>query len=430
MIGVVVSGVFLLCVMLGVGVWIGLALMAVGTGTLLVFRDIDVATFLAGDIWRGLNSPELAALPLFILMGEILFRTRVASDMVTALARFMRPIPGQLLHINIIGCTMFAAVSGSSVATTATVGRITLNELDARGYDRNLSIGSLCGAGTLGFLIPPSLILIIYGVLSNTSILDLFIAGVIPGVMLAGAYILYIAVRLSLNPALGPKVVPNDSESENVPILVSALRLLPVFGLILAVIGSMYTGLVGPSEAATVGVLGSFIIAFAQKSLNVSSVIDAFMGTVKTSAMIGLIIAGAFFLSKAMAIFTIPQAIAAGIASLDLSPFLLILFLLLFYVVLGMFLDGLSIIVMTLPIALPLVTGAGFDPVWFGIFLVIVVEMSQITPPIGFNLFVVQGLTGEPIAKIAKASLPFFLILAAMVVLITLLPEIILAPIG
>ncbi|UTW55558.1 TRAP transporter large permease [Kordiimonas sp. SCSIO 12610] len=428
MIGIIISGVFLLFVMLGVGVWVGLALMSVGAGTLFVFRDIDVATFLAGDIWRGLNSPELAALPLFILMGEILFRTRVASDMVQALARFMRPIPGQLLHINIIGCTLFAAVSGSSVATTATVGRITLNELDARGYDRSLSIGSLCGAGTLGFLIPPSLILIIYGVLSNTSILDLFIAGIVPGALLAGAYILYIAIRLFLNPDLGPKVVP-DENKDDVSIWISLSRLLPVLGLIVAVIGSMYAGFVGPSEAATVGVLGSFLIALSQKSLSMTSIIEAVMGAVKTSSMIGLIIAGAFFLSKAMAIFTIPQAIAGGIAALELSPFLLILILLVFYIILGMFLDGLSIIVMTLPIALPLVTAAGFDPVWFGIFLVIVVEMSQITPPIGFSLFVVQGLTGEPISKIARASVPFFLILAAMVLLITALPQIILWPV-
>jgi tripartite ATP-independent transporter DctM subunit len=426
MIGVLASGIFLLIVMLGVGVWVGLALMSVGAGSLLVFRDIDVAAFLAGDIWRGLNSPELAALPLFIFMGEILFRTRVASDMVTALARFMQPIPGQLLHINIIGCTLFAAVSGSSVATTATVGRITLSELDARGYDRSLSIGSLCGAGTLGFLIPPSLILIIYGVLSNTSILDLFVAGIVPGAILAGAYILYIAVRLQLSPELGPKIVLDDKASSTRPLWRSATQLLPVLGLIITVIGSMYAGFVGPSEAAVVGVVGSFLIALLQRSLTLPSLIEALMGTGKTSAMIGLIISGAFFLSKAMAIFTIPQAIAGGIAALELSPFFLIIMLLLFYVVLGMFLDGLSIIVMTLPIALPLVTGAGFDPVWFGIFLVIVVEMSQITPPIGFNLFVVQGLTGEPIAKIARASLPFFLILAGMVLLITIVPEIIL----
>jgi tripartite ATP-independent transporter DctM subunit len=426
MIGVIISGLFLLAVMLGVGVWVGLALMSVGAGTLLMFRDIDVATFLAGDIWRGLNSPELAALPLFILMGEILFRTKVASDMVQALSRFMRPIPGQLLHINIIGCTLFAAVSGSSVATTATVGRITLDELDKRGYDRSLSLGSLCGAGTLGFLIPPSLILIIYGVLSNTSILDLFVAGVIPGVMLAGAYILYIALKLSFNPSLGPtnEILPEQDGS----VWRSLLRLLPVFGLITVVIGSMYAGLVGPSEAATVGVLGSFLIALLQRSLTLPSIMDALMGAVKTSAMIGLIVAGAFFLSKAMAIFTIPQAIAGAIAAFDLSPFLLILMLLVFYIVLGMFLDGLSIIVMTLPIALPLVMAAGFDPIWFGVFLVIVVEMSQITPPVGFNLFVVQGLTGEPIAKIARASVPFFLILAGMVILITLVPDIILWP--
>lgn len=424
MTGLVAASLFLLIALLGLGVWVGLALMGVGAASLLVFRDLDVAAFLAGDIWRGLNTPELSALPLFILMGEILHRTRIASDMFTALSPWVRRVPGQLMHLNVIGCTLFAAVSGSSAATTATVGRITLGELEKRGYDRDLAIGSLCGAGTLGFLIPPSLILIVYGVLSSTSIIDLFIAGIVPGLMLALGYMLYIAVR-----APRPVAADTDSDAVSWGAKLSGLgRLLPVVLLIILVIGSMYAGIAGPSEAATIGIAGALVIAAWQRVLTAATLVDALMGTVRTASMVGLIVAGAFFLSKTMAIFGLPQAAAALIAGLDLPPIGLILLLMLLYIVLGMVLDGLSIIVMTLPIALPLVVGAGFSPVWFGIFIVAVVEMSQITPPIGFNLFVVQGLTGEPISRVARASLPFFTIIAALVVAITLFPEIVTWP--
>lgn len=416
MIAVVSTMVFLFIVLLGAGFWIGLTLLAVGAGSLALFRDSDVGAFLAGDMWRSLNAPELAALPLFILMGEILYRTKLADMLFAGLTPWLGGLRGGLLHTNVVACTLFAAVSGSSAATTATVGRITLKQLEQNGYDRDLALGSLCGAGTLGFLIPPSIILIVYGVLADTSIIDLFIAGIVPGLVLAGAYMVYIAI------VSGSAQQHRAGWGERV----KALRQLgPVAGLILLVIGSMYAGFAGPTEAAAVGVFGALTITLFQRSASLSGLASALMGTVRTCAMIGLVVSGAFFLSKVVAIFQLPQAAAEAVGALGLSPTGLIMLLLILYIVLGMVLDGLSIIVMTLPIALPLVQNAGFDAVWFGIFIVIVVEMSQITPPVGFNLFIVQEMTGETIARIAKASLPFFLIIAALVALMTVFPGLI-----
>lgn len=412
----------LLFFLLATGLWVGLALLGTAVISLEFTRDMNVAAFLAGDIWRSLNAAELAALPLFIWMGEILFRTKVSNAFFEGLSPFIRRLPGQHLHVNILGCTLFAAASGSSAATTATIGRITLDELEKRGYDKDLAMGSLCGAGTLGFLIPPSIILILYGILADVSIIDLFIAGLLPGLLLSAAAMAYIAIRTSTHPRLTPESkITSDTLSKRQ----AAKALLPVIFLITLVIGGMYGGFVGPTEAATVGVAGAFLIAGAQKALHREAFFDALRGTVKTTSMIGLILIGAFFLSKAVAIFGIAQSIAESIGGLGLSPFALIVLLFLFYVILGMVLDGLSIIVMTLPIALPLALDAGFSAIWFGIFLVITVEMSQITPPVGFNLFIVRDLSGEPISRIARASLPFFLLMVGLLFLITLFPEIV-----
>lgn len=411
-----------LTVLLGAGVWVGFSLMGVGLISLSIFRDIPAGTLLAFDIWNSLNTPELAALPLFVLMGEILYHTRLSESVFRGLAPWITGVPGRLLHTNVIGCTLFAAVSGSSAATTATVGRMTLSELKRRGYDENLAMGSLCGAGTLGFLIPPSIILILYGVLSETSIIDLFIAGIIPGVMLAIAYMGYIAIRSTINPTL----VPDDKLDTSWGDRFRAVSdLAPIVSLIVVIIGSMYAGIASPTEAATVGVAGALAVSVVQKSLTRETLNQALFGAIRTCSMIGLIIAGALFLSKVMAFLGLPQAVAASIGSLDLSPRALVLLLTVFYIALGCVIDGLSAIVMTLSLVLPLIIGAGFDQVWFGIFLVIVVEMSQITPPVGFNLFVVQGLTGAPISQIAKASLPFFLIMVAMVIVIAIFPQIV-----
>jgi len=409
----------LLAVILGAGIWIGLALMATGGIALMIFRSMPVEALLGQIVWNTTTLSELVSLPLFVLMAEILFRTKLAASMFDGLAPWTSRLPGRLLHINVLACTMFAAVSGSSAATAATVGRITLDELEKRGYDRKLAIGSLAGAGTLGFLIPPSIVMIVYGVLSNTSILKLFIAGVLPGLALALLFMGWIVVKAKLD----PRVAPLDAERIGWPARLRSLpKLLPILALIGVIIGSMYAGWASPNEAAIVGVIGSLIIAGIQRTLTRRHFFDALMGTVKITCMIGLILAGAAFLSSAVGFLGIANQVAAGIAALGLGKFGLILLLLLIYGILGCFLDGISCIVMTIPITLPLVVAAGFDPIWFGVFLVVAVEMSQVTPPVGFNLYVLQGLSGESMGVVAKAALPFFVIMVLFAILLAVFP--------
>ena len=416
----VVLGV--LAVGLGLGVWVGLALFAPGLVGLAVFRNMPIEKLLAQLTWNVTTTPELIALPLFILMAEILFHSRLSASLFTGLAPWTTRLPGRLLHVNVLGCTMFAAISGSSAATTATVGRITLTELLRRGYDRDLAMGSLAGAGTLGFLIPPSIILIIYGVLSETSILKLFIAGIVPGLLLAFLYMAWLGLRATWNPS----VAPDETERMSLADKLLGLRHLgPVVFLIFAVLGSMYGGFASPSEASAVGVLGALVVSAAQGTLNRETIRKASLGAVRTVSMIGLIVAGAYFLSIAMGFLGVPRMVAREIVALELSPIALIVMLLVFYAILGCVLEGMSSIVMTLPITLPLVQAAGFDKIWFGVFLVVVVEMAQITPPVGFNLFVIQGMTGERIGRIALATLPFFLIMVGLALLITFVPEVV-----
>jgi len=414
----------LLVGLLAGAVWVGPALMAIGVIALEAFRDMRVDRFLSGDIWSTATSVELITLPLFILMGEILYHTRLSENLFRGLAPWTRWLPGGLVHVNVMGCTLFAAVSGSSAATTATVGRITLAELLARGYDKRLAIGSLAGAGTLGFLIPPSIPLIVYGVVADVSILELFLAGVVPGLLLAGMFMGWIALRALLTPALVPAAEPAVGVVAAVRAL---LHLLPILLLILFVIGSLYLGFASITEAAAMGVLGALAIGIGQRTLTPRRLWQALLGTVRTCSMIGLILVGALFLSKAMARLGLPAEIAAAVASWGLPPLGLILVLLLFYLLLGTVLDGLSAIVMTLPVTLPLAVGAGFDPLWFGIFLIVTIEMAQITPPVGFNLFVIQGLTGEGIFRIAAWAAPFCAIMMLFTLLITLFPEMVLA---
>jgi tripartite ATP-independent transporter DctM subunit len=411
-----------LVLLLGTGVWVGIALYGVGIAGLSIFRSLPIDKLIGQVTYNIITTPELIALPMFILMAEILFRTRLSAMLFRGLAPWVTNLPGRLLHINVLACTLFAAISGSSAATTATVGRITLSELFARGYDRRITMGSLAGAGTLGFLIPPSSILIIYGVLAEESILKLFIAGVIPGLMLALAYMLFLGARATLRPELVAHQGERPTWGDR---LRGILDIGPSLALIVLVLGSMYAGYATPSEAAAVGALGAIIVSVLQGTLTLGNIRSAAFSTVRTTSMIGLIICGAVFLSVAMGYLGIPREIANAIAAMNLTPVGLIMLLLVFYALLGTVLDGISSIVMTLPITLPLALQAGFDKIWFGVFIVIVVEMAQITPPVGFNLFVIQGLTGEPLMRIAIAAFPFFVIMLVMAMLITLVPDIV-----
>lgn len=422
---------FLLLYLLA-GLWIGFSLFLVGmTGMLLYKINLPpvisiwdkIGGLLANSIWNSLNSWSLTALPLFILMGEILFRTAISTKLLNGLVPWLSNIPGRLLHINVVACSLFAAVSGSSAATTATVGKITLEELSKRGYDRALAIGSLAGAGTLGFLIPPSLIMIIYGVLSDTSIGKLFIGGIIPGLLLACCYSLYIIIRAKMNPA----IVPAADETFSLAQRLHALKeLFPVMLLVLVVLGGIYFGITTPTEAAAIGVLGALILALAYRNLSWQNFREALLQAVQTSCMICLIIAGAAFLAQVVGFIGIARGISSYIASLNMSSYVLLLVLGLMYLILGMILDGISIVVMTLPIVLPIVLAAGFDPLWFGIYLVIMVELSQITPPVGFSLFVIQGISYEPVSFIIKSTLPFLVIMILMVVLLAIFPDLVL----
>ena len=399
-------------------VWIGLSLFATGYILLSVFKpNIPMDVFSSGVIWGSIIPTPLLSLPLFILMSEILVTAGLGRSLFAGLVPWVGRLPGGLLHVNVVGSTLFAAISGSSAATTAIVGKVSLPELEKRGYNRSLAMGSLAGAGTLGFLIPPSIIMIIYGVVAEVSIFELFIAGVIPGITLALLYMSYIALHQKMTGTQPPV------EHAGWPERIRALRDIgPITGLIIAIMGSLYLGLASISELAAVGVLGAIIIAIVMKQFSFAKMIRAGRRAVRTTAMIGLIIIGAALLNAAFGFLGIPKAVAAEIAALGLSPFALIVVLLAFYVLLGMFLDGTSIIVMTLPITLPLVSAAGYDPVWFGVFVVVAVEISQITPPIGFNLFVIQSQTGESIGRIALAALPFFFILLGFALLLALLP--------
>ena len=423
--GVIVSTMFgILFSALASGLWIGLALGATGALMLALFRDIPLDKLIAQYAWNILTTQELLALPLFILMGEILFRTKLSRGLFTGLAPWAGLLPGRLLHVNVVGCSIFAAISGSSAATTQVVGRMALAELTKRGYAKEIAIGSLAGAGTLGFLIPPSNIMIIYGVLGDVSILKRFTAGFIPGFLLAACFMAWVMIHTTLRPGLVPE---SERALRNIPMLdrIIALKdLAPAVGLIAAVLGSMYGGIATPSEGAAVGVLGALVVAAAQRGLTRQALRDICVGSVMTCSMIAMILLGASILGSAAAFLGVPRAVADFVVGLGLSPFMLIMALMVFYVVLGCFLDGFSMIVMTLPIVLPIVKAAGFDPIWFGIFMVLVVEMAQITPPVGFNLFVIQGLTDESLGAIARYTLPYLLIMVAFTALITVFPQI------
>lgn len=411
-----------LVLFLGSTVWVGISLFLVGIVGIVFFTNSPPLTILNNILWNETNSATMLALPLFILMGEILFKSKISENLFKGLSPWLSFLPGRLIHVNIVASSLFAAVSGSSAATTATVGKITLPELEKRNYSRSLTIGSLAGAGTLGFLIPPSMMMIVYGIMADVSIGKLFIAGVLPGIILATLLSGYIIIRCLINPDLArnEEKYTWSERFRTLPLI------LPVIVLIILVLGSIYTGWATPTEAASVGVLGAFIFALLSRSLNKKVFMDILLGTVKTSTMIMLIIMGATYLSVAVGYLGIPNKLTEFIASLGLSSFTLIVILTIMYIILGCLLDGFSMIVMSLPLALPLIIAAGFDPLWFGIYLVLLIEVAQLTPPVGFNLFVINGIVKEDIMKIALYAIPSFLIILGLVVLITLYPEIVL----
>jgi len=416
------TGIFLFAMfaLLGGSVWVGLALVGVAFIGMELFTSRPAGDAMITTIWTGASSWTLTALPLFIWMGEILYRTRLSEDMFRGLAPWMRWLPGGLLHTNIAGCTIFAAVSGSSAATLTTVGKMSIPELRQRGYPEYMIIGTLAGAATLGLMIPPSLTLIVYGVTINESITKLHLAGVIPGLVLAGLFMAYIIAWHYVRPTERPTPEPSMTVSR---MLYDSRFLLPVMGLVFIVIGSMYFGWATATEAAAVGVLGALSLAALQRSLTLETFVTSLMGATRTSAMIALILMGASFLSLSMGFTGLPRALAGWIDGMNLSPIVLIAALTVFYIILGMFLDGISSVVLTMAIVEPMIRQAGIDVIWFGVFVVVVVEMAQVTPPIGFNLFVLQGMTKHEISYIARTAIPMVLLMILMVVILVVWPE-------
>lgn len=417
---VLIGALFLL---LGSGFWIGPSMLLVGMLAMLLFTNSPAGMIMSTTIWGSSISWTLTALPLFLWMGEILYRSSLSKDMFSGLAPWMARIPGRLLHVNVLGCAIFAAVCGSSAATSATVGKISLPELKRRGYDEGMSIGTLAGSGTLGLMIPPSIMMIVYGVAAEVSIAQLFVAGILPGLLLVALFMAYVSGWAVLNPARMP---PSDSEQDMslMEKLRQSRRLIPVLLLVGAVIGSIYTGVATATEAAAIGVVGSLVLSFLDGTLNRKTFTEGLRAAMVTSCMMTFILACAAFLANAMGFTGLPAALATGIGSLGLSPLLLLVVLTLFYIVLGCFLDGISMVVLTTSIIMPLIKTSGFDLIWFGIYVVLVAEMAQITPPVGFNLFVLQSMSKRDIFDIARCTFPFFVLLLVTVVLLALFPEI------
>ena len=407
--------------LLGSGVWVAISMIGVSAIGMMLFTSRPVGDAMATTIWGTSSSWTLTALPLFVWMGEILFRTKLSENLFSGLSPWMQKLPGGLIHVNVVGCALFAAISGSSAATVATVGKMSIPELRKRKYPEKILLGSLAGSGTLGLLIPPSIILIIYGVTVQESIAKLFIAGIIPGMMIAIIFMGYVIIWSLINKKSMPISYENFSFLEKIK---RSKQLLPVIILISSVIGSIYTGIATATEAASLGVVGALILSYFQKSLNKETFRQSLLGATKTSCMIAFILAGSTFLSLAMGFTGLPRNLAIWIESMQLSPYILIFVLMIFYIILGMFLDGISAVVLTMAIIEPMIRQAGFDMIWFGIFLVIVVEMAQITPPVGFNLFVLQGMANKDMGFIAKSAFPLFLLMILAVILVVIFPEI------
>ncbi|MDC3060337.1 TRAP transporter large permease subunit [Candidatus Pelagibacter sp.] len=410
-----------LLIFLGSGIWVAISMVGVSSIGMMLFTTRPVGDAMATTIWGASSSWTLTALPLFVWMGEILFRTKLSENLFEGLSPWMQKLPGGLVHVNVVGCALFAAISGSSAATVATVGKMSIPELRKRNYPESILLGSLAGSGTLGLLIPPSIILIIYGVTVQESIAKLFIAGILPGIMIALIFMTYVMIWSSINKKSMPTFKQDFTFIEK---LRKSGKLIPVILLIVSVIGSIYTGIATATEAASLGVVGALILSYFQKSLSLNTFKESLLGATKTSCMIAFILAGATFLSLAMGFTGLPRNLALWIEGMELSPYVLIFVLMIFYIILGMFLDGISAVVLTMAIIEPMIRQAGFDMIWFGVFLVIVVEMAQITPPVGFNLFVLQGMANKDMGYIARSAFPLFLLMILAVILVVIFPEI------
>ena len=410
-----------LLIFLGSGIWVAISMVGVSSIGMMLFTTRPVGDAMATTIWGASSSWTLTALPLFVWMGEILFRTKLSENLFEGLSPWMQKLPGGLVHVNVVGCALFAAISGSSAATVATVGKMSIPELRKRKYPESILLGSVAGSGTLGLLIPPSIILIIYGVTVQESIAKLFIAGILPGIMIALIFMTYVMIWSLINKKSMPTFKQDFSLMEKVR---KSGKLIPVILLIVSVIGSIYTGIATATEAASLGVVGALILSYFQKSLSLRTFKESLLGATKTSCMIAFILAGATFLSLAMGFTGLPRNLALWIEGMELSPYVLIFVLMIFYIILGMFLDGISAVVLTMAIIEPMIRQAGFDMIWFGVFLVIVVEMAQITPPVGFNLFVLQGMANKDMGYIARSAFPLFLLMIFAVILVVIFPEI------
>jgi C4-dicarboxylate transporter, DctM subunit len=408
--------------LLGAGVWIGMTLLITGFVAVEFFTPAPAGSLLASTVWDASWPWTLTALPLFIWMGEILFRTKLSEDMFHGMSPWLNWLPGKLLHVNIIGCAIMSAITGSSAVCSATVGRMSVPELRRRGYDEFMAIGTLSGSGTLGMLIPPSIMMMVYGVVAQVSIGRLFIAGFIPGLMMMLMYQAYVVAWAKLNPDKQPR---DDLALPFWQKVWATRRLAPAMVLILLVLGSIYGGVATPTEAAVIGVLGSLAFSAASGTLTRENFKISLINTVKTTSMIGLILAGGAFLSIAMGFTGLPNVMAQWVDHLDLGKYELLIVLTILYIVLGTALDGVSMILLTAPVVFPMIAKVGIDPLWFGIYMMIVTEMSQISPPVGFCLFVVQSLTGCDLRTVSLAALPFFVMLIIGIVVITIFPAIV-----
>jgi len=412
----------LLLVLLAGGVWIAIALAATAWFGLHFFTGTPPDLNLVQSFWASSANWTIAALPLFVWMGEILYRTKLSEEMFEGLSPWLGWLPGRLMHVNILACGIFGTVSGSSAATCATIAKVALPELIKRGYDEKTCLGSLCGAGTLGILLPPSIIMVVYAVAAEVSILKVFLAGFLPGFLLMALFSGYIVVWALLNPDKTPKEERKYTLAEK---LYKSRHLIPCLALIVFIVWIMVIGWATATESAAYGVLGSLAIAWWSGGLTREAFWQSLMGATRLSCMILFILAGASFLTSCMAFTGVPEALAQWVASLNLHKYSLIAILALIYILLGTALDGVSMIVLTTSIVIPMVVKAGFDLVWFGIFIVILVEIAEVTPPLGFDLFVLQTMSGRDSNYVAWASLPFFFMMILCIAIITIFPEIV-----